>query len=142
MGPERKEPTVSNYHEFPSGQDMAEEAARQAETARNQAREVIGQAGEQGGGAQLNERLNQGIRAASKQMGSMAQQVRQRAPEGQAGEVAQATASVLDRGADYLQGADIESLQSDLERMIRRSPLQALAIGVGVGFLIGRTLKR
>lgn len=129
-------------NEFPSGQDMAEEAARQAEAARSRAREAIGQAGEQGGSAQLNERLNQGIRTASRQMGSLAQQVRQRAPEGQAGEVAQATAGVLDRGADYLQGADIESLQSDLERMIRRSPLQALAIGVGVGFLIGRTLKR
>ncbi len=129
-------------NEFPSGQDMAEEAARQAEAARSRAREAIGQASEQGGNTQLNERLNQGIRTASRQMGSLAQQVRQRAPEGQAGEVAQATAGVLDRGADYLQGADIESLQSDLERMIRRSPLQALAIGVGVGFLIGRTLKR
>lgn len=149
---------MSEQNQFPGGQDMAEEAARRAEEARGRAQttaskvageahEVIGRANAQinpmqGQGGQVNERLNQSLRAASRQMGDLAKQLRQRAPAGQAAEVAHVAASALDQGAGYLQHADAQSIQDDLERLIRQNPLQALAVGVGLGFLLGRAFKR
>lgn len=151
---------MSNQHEFPGGQDMAEEAARMAEEARRRAHATtsnvaggahgaIDRAADQagkleghGGGAEVNERLNRAIGAAGQQIGSLAQQLRERAPHGQGGELAHSAAEALDRGAGYLQGADVDTLRGDLERWVRRSPLQALAVGVGVGFVLGRTFKR
>lgn len=137
---------MSNPNEFPSGQDMAEEAARAAEVARGQARttrsSVRRAASDQVGATPMNERINQALGATGRQLNSLAQELRARAPQGQPGAMASSAAEVLDRGAGYLQGADAESLRGDLERLIRANPLQALVIGVGVGFLLGRTLKR
>lgn len=151
---------MSNHQEFPGGQDMAEEAARMAEEARRRAHATTGGvAGEahrvvdraadevhklkgHEGGAAATERINRAIGAAGQQMGGLAQQLRERAPQGQGGELAHSAAEALDRGAGYLQGADVDTLRGDLERWVRRSPLQALAVGVGVGFVIGRAFKR
>lgn len=144
------EEPVSNHNEFPGGQDMAEEAARKAEEARARAHTTVSGAAREAdravermrGGGQMNERMNEGLRAAGTQLSGLARQLRERAPAGQGGEAAHSAASMLDRGAGYLQSADAETIRGDLEGWIRRNPLQALAVGVGLGFALGRALKR
>lgn len=148
-----------NHNQFPGDQDMAEDAARVAEEARGQALRAAGKANREAqevldqasagfarlegrdSAAPMNERINQGIKAAGQQIGGLAEQLRQRAPEGQGGEVAQRAATLLDQGAGYLQGADADTIRSDLERLIRRNPLPALGLGVALGFVLGRSLK-
>lgn len=151
--------------ELPGGQDMAEDAARMAEQARarahgvtsdvsreahraidNASRQVDRMARDAGlPGAPpppMSERINQAMNVAGQQMSSIAGQVRQRAPQGESGEAAYKAADALELGGRYLQQTDPETMLGDVERMIRQNPLQAVGLGVGLGFLIGRALKR
>ncbi len=61
------------------------------------------------------------------------------------------TPDLRNSGAEPLAEADcdkshamdeIQELSKDLTELIRRHPLPALAVGVGVGFLLGQILHR
>jgi hypothetical protein len=73
---------------------------------------------------------------------SAAERVRENAPhEGMLGRGAEAVASTLERGGDYLQDRNLSGMADDITDMIRRNPIPAVLLGVGLGFLLGRTLR-
>lgn len=90
---------------------------------------------------QAAERVDSAMTATGEKMSGLAQTLRERAPEGQAGEVAHNAARALERGGDYLQRADPNMVRSDLENVIRDHPIEALAISLGIGFLIGKSMN-
>lgn len=112
--------------------DAAVSAGQAAGRARASADKISGQA---------NDQLNQAMNVAGQQLHSAAQQVRSIAPEGPVADLAGRTAEFLERGGSYLQSSDPGTALGDLEQLIRRRPLQALAVGLGIGFLIGRSGK-
>lgn len=75
------------------------------------------------------------------QMSNLAQTVRERAPEGQLGEVAHKAAHMLERGGEHLKRSNPEMMRNDVERVIRDHPLEAVAIGLGIGFLLRKSMK-
>jgi vacuolar-type H+-ATPase subunit H len=87
-------------------------------------------------------KVDSAMTATGEQMSTLAQTVREKAPEGKAGEVAAKAADVLDRGGEYLQTADLQMVRSDLERVIREHPIESLLVGVGVGYLVARATRR
>ena len=87
-------------------------------------------------------KVDSAMTATGEQMSTLAQTVRQNAPEGKAGEVASKAADALDRGGEYLQTADLQMVRSDLERVIREHPIESLLVGVGVGYLVARATRR
>ena len=87
-------------------------------------------------------KVDSAMTATGEQMSTLAQTVREKAPEGKAGEVASKAADVLDRGGEYLQTADLQMVRGDLERVIREHPIEALLVGVGVGYLVARATRR
>jgi hypothetical protein len=71
-----------------------------------------------------------------------ADRVRQHTPqEGMLGRASEAVASTLERGGSYLQEKNLGGMADDLTDMIKRYPIGAVMIGVGLGFLLGRTLR-
>ena len=92
-------------------------------------------------GQQATERVDSAMTATGERMTGLAQTLREKAPEGQAGEVAYNAARALERGGDYLQRADPTMVRSDLENVIRDHPIEALAISLGIGFLIGKSMS-
>jgi len=73
---------------------------------------------------------------------SAADRVRENAPrEGMLGRGAEAFASTLERGGDYLRDKNLTGMADDMTELIRRNPLPAVLIAVGFGFLLGRTLR-
>lgn len=88
------------------------------------------------------ESVDQAMTTAGTQMTNLAHTVRERAPEGRAGEVANTAAQALERGGEYLQSADLQSVRTDLERVIRQHPIETLAVGVGIGYLLARATRR
>jgi ElaB/YqjD/DUF883 family membrane-anchored ribosome-binding protein len=71
-----------------------------------------------------------------------AEKVRETAPhEGMLGRGAEAVASTLDRGGDYLREKNLHGMADDMAEMIKRNPIPALLLGIGLGFLLGRTLR-
>jgi ElaB/YqjD/DUF883 family membrane-anchored ribosome-binding protein len=75
-------------------------------------------------------------------MTSLADQLRQKAPEGNLGTAAGAVADRLQQGGQYLQEHGIGDMADDMTSVVRRYPLPALCIGFGVGFLLGMALTR
>ncbi|GAB4423408.1 MAG: hypothetical protein OHK0015_00970 [Chloroflexi bacterium OHK40] len=92
-------------------------------------------------GQQAYERIDSAMTATGERMTDLAETVRQKAPGGQAGEVAHNAARVLEQSGTYLQRADPGKVRNDLERVIRDHPIEALAIGLGVGFLLGKSMS-
>jgi hypothetical protein len=71
-----------------------------------------------------------------------ADKVRQSTPqEGMLGRASEAVASTLERGGSYLEEKNLTGMADDITGMIKRYPIGAVMIGVGLGFLLGRTLR-
>jgi hypothetical protein len=47
----------------------------------------------------------------------------------------------LSAGATYLEKSTLDSLTADVEAAVRRHPVLALGIGVGIGLMLARFLK-
>jgi len=61
--------------------------------------------------------------------------------EGMLGSASQAVASTLKEGGKYIQDAGLSGMADDLTEVIRRNPVPAVLVGIGIGFLIGRVLR-
>jgi uncharacterized protein YjbJ (UPF0337 family) len=86
---------------------------------------------------------NQATAAVGEQVGSLADVIRDKAPrEGTAGRAATAVADKLGAAGSYLQEKNVEHVARDLTELIRRYPMAALLIGLGIGYLVARSTRR
>jgi cell division septum initiation protein DivIVA len=46
-----------------------------------------------------------------------------------------------DTGSRYVQEHDIKDMTEDVAGVIRRNPIPALLVGIGLGFILGRALR-
>jgi hypothetical protein len=98
-----------------STSEMASAAGRQAESA----------AGSVGSGMQ-----------------SLANQLRQHGPDGgMIGSAKSAVADTLESGGRYLQEHGLKAMGDDVSELIRKHPVPALLVGIGLGFLIARSTR-
>lgn len=51
---------------------------------------------------------------------------------------AQAVAARLEQGGNYLREKNVNDVVSDIAGIIKRHPMQALCLGIGLGLLLGR----
>lgn len=73
---------------------------------------------------------------------SLADTVRQQGPnEGMLGKASRAVADTLEQGGRYLEENKLSGMADDVGEMIRRNPLPAVLIGIGIGFLLGRAMR-
>jgi len=74
---------------------------------------------------------------------SMADKLRDSAPsEGMVHNAATKVADTLERGGRYLQEEGLAGMADDLTSVIKRNPIPAVLIGIGVGYLIAHALRR
>jgi hypothetical protein len=77
------------------------------------------------------------------QMKSLAGTIRDKAPKGGVlGTAASGVASTLESGGVYLQEHNLHGMAEGVTDLIRRYPLPAILVGVGMGFLVGRFSRR
>jgi hypothetical protein len=75
-------------------------------------------------------------------MRSLAGSLRENLPhEGVMGTASSAVADTLDRGGRYLEEEGLRGIGEDLTNIIRKNPIPAVLIGIGVGYLIARSLR-
>jgi hypothetical protein len=75
-------------------------------------------------------------------MQSFADTVRQHGPSsGMLGSATSAVADTLENTGEYLESHGLSGMAGDLTDMIRRNPIPALLIGIGVGFLLARATR-
>jgi hypothetical protein len=76
-------------------------------------------------------------------MRSLAGTIREHTPrEGMLGSASSAVSSTLESGGRYLQEEGLSGLLDDLTNLVRRNPIPALLVGIGIGFLLARTTTR
>jgi ElaB/YqjD/DUF883 family membrane-anchored ribosome-binding protein len=67
--------------------------------------------------------------------------IREKGPkEGVMGGATRAVGNTLEEGGKYLEQEGFSGMMDDVTDLIRRNPVPAVLVGIGIGFLIGRTL--
>jgi ElaB/YqjD/DUF883 family membrane-anchored ribosome-binding protein len=61
--------------------------------------------------------------------------------EGMLGSASQTVANTLRDSGKYLEEAGLSGIGDDLTELIRRNPVPAILVGIGIGFLMGRVLR-
>ena len=75
-------------------------------------------------------------------MHTVADKVREYTPnDGMLGSASKAVADSVDSAGKYLEDKNLTGMMDDVTGLIRRNPVPALLIGLGIGFLIGRALS-
>jgi len=76
-------------------------------------------------------------------MESLGETIREQKPEaGFLGAAGEAVANKLKRGGRYLEEQGLQGIGRDITNIIRRNPVPAILIGIGVGFLLSRLVRR
>lgn len=104
----------------------------------DEARNTVG-----GAPSSATDKTSQPGSAVGEKIGSLADTLREKAPhEGKMGTAATAVAERLGAAGSYLQEKNLEHVMGDLSDMIRRHPIPALLIGLGIGYLLARGARR
>jgi len=61
--------------------------------------------------------------------------------EGMFGGATRAVADTLSQGGKYLEQEGFNGMMEDVTELVRRNPMPAVLLGIGLGFLLGRTLR-
>jgi len=130
---------------------FSQQAKDAATAVADQARDAVASATQKGqealasaksSAASMQHHAQEAIAAVPGQMKNLAGQIRQQVPQGGTlGTAAHSVAGTLESGATYLQEHDVCDMAKDLEGVVRDHPIPALLAGIGVGFLLGRTLR-
>lgn len=93
----------------------------------------------------IKETITAKAERATAQLGETIEHASERVRErGQSGRVAGATSAVADRmrrAGTYLQASGFRGLAHDITETVQRHPVQALLIGAGIGYFIGRMTR-
>jgi len=80
--------------------------------------------------------------SAGRGMQNLGERVREKGPEsGFLGTATDKVAGGLESAGKYLEDKNLSGMADDITGLIRRNPIPALLIGIGVGFLLARTLR-
>jgi ElaB/YqjD/DUF883 family membrane-anchored ribosome-binding protein len=60
---------------------------------------------------------------------------------GMLGQASHTVADTLRSSGRYMEEARLSGMADDMTNMIRRNPMTAVCIGVGIGFLLGRAMR-
>lgn len=76
-------------------------------------------------------------------MKNLGEKIRENMPsEGYVGQASKCVADSLEQGGKYLAQEGLAGLADDVGAVIKRNPLPAVLVGIGLGFMIGRTLRK
>jgi len=75
-------------------------------------------------------------------MQTVADKVRDNAPsEGMLGSASRGVADAIDSAGKYVEDRNLSGMMDDMTNLVKRNPIPALLLGLGIGFLIGRALS-
>jgi len=119
----------------------ADKAQQVAGDVKDKAQQVADRA--QDLGQQAVDRADTTTTTVGEKMSDVAQTIREKAPmSGPMANAADTAANTLERAGSYLQQQDLADMRADLEDLIRRHPIESLLVGLGVGYLLARSMRR
>jgi len=117
--------------------DVASQAYDKTKDAASSVGDMVSNAASQVG--KTAENLTSSAGASLRNLGDS---LREKAPqEGMLGSASQAVANTLRDGGRYIEEAGLSGMGEDVTELIRRNPIPAILVGIGIGFLMGRVLR-
>jgi len=111
------------------GREVASNLADKAKDAASTAGEYAGNAAEK-----MTHAAGAGVR-------NLGETIREKGPrDGTLGTASRAVGDALQQGGRYLEEEGFSGMMEDVSELVRRYPIPAVLVGVGIGILIGRTL--
>jgi hypothetical protein len=137
--------------ESKQGQSFGQQAKDVGTAVKDKASETLSSATEKGKEAlesgrqmasNLGDKANEAVAGVGGQMRNIAGRLRDQLPhEGMIGTAADTIAGTLESGAHYLEEHDLRAMMDDVVGVVRTYPIPSVLIGVGLGFLLGRTIR-
>lgn len=119
------------------GKDMASNIADKGREAASTAMRSAGDAT-----AAVGKKAEQATTAVGSGMQSIGQAVEQHGPQkGLPGRVTGTVADALENTGRYIEEHGISGIADDLTSLVRRNPIPALLLGIGIGFLIAKATR-
>jgi hypothetical protein len=120
--------------------DAGDKARQAASSVTERAHELASSAGEMAGNA--GKKVGETVANLGENIQSAAGTLRERGPHGgRLGDATTAVADRLDTAGRYLQEEGLSGMADDLANVIRRNPIPALFVGIGIGFLLARVTR-
>ena len=127
--------TVDKAKDYAS--DLADRAKDMAKDAAHSARDMAKDAANT-----AEKKTDSAIHSVGSGMESLAGTIREKGPhEGTLGSATSRLAQTLESGGHYLKEEGIGSIAEDLTDVIRRNPVPALLVGIGLGFLLASATR-
>ena len=122
-------------------QNQARDAANQAMDKTKEAASHVGDA-LQHGAAAVGQAADDATASVGSNIQKVAGQVRDQGPqEGILGSATQGVASALENTGKYFEDKQLSGMMDDVTGLIKRNPVPAVLLGLGIGFLVGRALS-
>jgi hypothetical protein len=141
MGRQAQETTASvaeKAKETASG--VGERVREAASSAAGSVQDMARKAGDVA--SNVGQRAGETVSNVGGQMRNLAGTIRQSAPsEGMIGSAASTVADSLDASGRYLEEETLSNLGREATGLIRRYPLQAVLVGIGIGFLMAKATR-
>jgi hypothetical protein len=128
-----------------AGAHVAEKAKDTASSVMDKAKDVASSVAGQARSvaSNLGDRADDATSAVGGGMKTLASSLRERAPQGgMMGSAASSVAGALESGGRYLQEHGLGDMGGDLVNLIRRNPIPAMFVGIGIGYLFARATSR
>jgi hypothetical protein len=124
---------------------MQEETRKGAAIATDKAKEIASNVADKAKDAAstLGQKAEDATHAVGSGMQSLAGTMRDKLPQsGPLGTASSTLASGLESTGRYLQEEGLQGAAEDLTNLIRRNPLPAMFLGIGLGFILARAITR
>jgi hypothetical protein len=126
--------------QFKAGPGLTEKTKEATSAVADKAKEVAHTAGNVA--ATVGQKAEDAAAAVGSGMQSLAGTIRDNGPhEGVVSKATSAVADTLESGGRYLQEEGLSGIGQDLANLIRRSPVPAILIGIGIGYLLARATR-
>jgi len=134
-------------HAVDKAKDVAGQAADKAKDVGSnlldKAKTAAGAVGDavSGAASSVGHKADDWTSSAGSSLKNLGDTMQKKAPhDGLVGNAAQTVARGIKQGGEYIEEEGLSGMADDLSNLIRRNPVPAVLIGIGIGFLIGRTL--
>jgi len=125
--------------------EVKEAGAALASQAKDQASAAMGAVTERASefGRNVVERADEAASAAGRRIEDLAEGLRQNTPnEGMLGACSNRIAETLETSGKYLEEQGVSGMVDDMTEVIRRNPIPAVLVGIGIGFVLARATSR
>jgi len=125
-------------------QQFTDKAKEVAHTAADATRDMASHASQTASSAAsaVGRKAEEWTAAAGNRVESLADTIRDKGPEkGMLGTANKAVADTLEKTGEYLHDKNLHGMMNDVTDLIKRNPIPALVLGLGVGYLLGRAMR-